>query len=138
MRRARVSAALLGSFVVTGATVLVMAQAPAPQATPQAPAGRGAPAGPPGAGRGQPPPPNWPSTMANPYRMMEKWPTFGPSRSGAAIGIIPDGKGGTWLHHRSEPPILHVDASGKVVQTFGDKMFVQAHGFCRDRDGNFW
>jgi sugar lactone lactonase YvrE len=76
--------------------------------------------------------------MVNPYRLTEKWPAFGAIRSGAAIGIIPDGKGGTWLHHRSEPPILHIDASGKVVQTFGDKMFVQAHGFCRDRDGNFW
>ena len=60
-------------------------------------------------------------------------PDLGPAEYAA-----PDGKGGTWLHHRSEPPILHVDASGKIVQTFGDKMFVQAHGFCRDRDGNFW
>ena len=74
---------------------------------------------------------NWPSTMANPYRMVEKWPTFGTIRSGAAIGIIPDGKGGTWLHHRSEPPIIHFDASGKILKTFGDKMFVQAHGFCQ-------
>jgi len=141
MRRARALAGLLGSFAVAaGAAVIVLAQAPAPPAAPpQPPAGRGAPAGQPGAARGQqPPPPSWPSAMANPYRMVEKWPTFGPIRSGAAIGIIPDGKGGTWLHHRSEPPILHVDASGKVVQTFGDKMFVQAHGFCRDRDGNFW
>jgi len=140
MRRARSLTALLGSFaVVTGAAVMLAAQAPpAPQA-PQPPVSRGAAVGQPGAARGQqPPPPNWPSAMANPYRMVEKWPTFGTIRSGAAIGIIPDGKGGTWLHHRSEPPILHVDASGKVVQSFGDKMFVQAHGFCRDRDGNFW
>ena len=61
-----------------------------------------------------------------------------PCKPGAAIGIIPDGTGGTWLHHRSEPPIIHFDASGKRVAAFGDKMFVQAHGFCRDRDGNFW
>ena len=55
-----------------------------------------------------------------------------PMKPGAAIGIIPDGKGGTWLHHRSEPPIIHFDASRQVAsQTFGDKMFVQAHGFCR-------
>jgi hypothetical protein len=91
-----------------------------------------------GPGRGQAPVPEWPSTMANPYRMVEKWPAFGEIRSGAAIGIIPDGKGGTWLHHRSEPPIIHFDASGKILKTFGDKMFVQAHGFCQDRDGNFW
>ena len=76
--------------------------------------------------------------MVNPYRMVENWPRFGEIRSGAAIGIIPDGTGGTWLHHRSEPPILHIDASGAILKSFGDKMFVQAHGFCQDSDGNFW
>jgi len=83
-------------------------------------------------------PPEPPSAMVNPYRITENWPLFGDIRSGAAIGIIPDGKGGTWLHHRSEPPILHIDASGNIIKRFGDKMFVQAHGFCQDRDGNFW
>ena len=78
------------------------------------------------------------SAMVNPYRITENWPLYGDIRSGAAIGIIPDGKGGTWLHHRSEPPILHIDASGNITKRFGDKMFVQAHGFCQDRDGNFW
>ena len=76
--------------------------------------------------------------MVNPYRMVERWPTFGSVVSGAAIGIIPDGKGGTWLHHRSEPPIMHFDAAGNILKRFGDGMFVQAHGFCQDRDGNFW
>jgi sugar lactone lactonase YvrE len=92
-----------------------------------------------GSGRGaavRPPEP--PSAMANPYRIVENWPRFGDIRSGAAIGIIPDGRGGTWLHHRSEPPILHIDATGAIDKRFGDKMFVQAHGFCQDRDGNFW
>ena len=89
-----------------------------------------------GQGRGQAPEP--PSAMVNPYRMVENWPRFGEIRSGAAIGIIPDGTGGTWLHHRSEPPILHIDASGAILKSFGDKMFVQAHGFCQDGDGNFW
>jgi DNA-binding beta-propeller fold protein YncE len=83
-------------------------------------------------------PPERPSAMANPYRITESWPKFGDIRSGAAIGIIPDGKGGTWLHHRSEPPILHIDAAGNIDKRFGDKMFVQAHGFCQDRDGSFW
>jgi sugar lactone lactonase YvrE len=79
------------------------------------------------------------STMSNPYRMLESWPTLRPGMKwGAAIGLIPDGKGGTWMHFRSEPPILHIDASGRIVTSFADGMFVQAHGFCRDRDGNFW
>jgi sugar lactone lactonase YvrE len=91
---------------------------------------------PPGQARGNYPP--WTSTMANPYRVTANWPRLGDIKPGAAIGIIPDGKGGTWLHHRSEPPILHIDASGAVDKRFGNGMFVQAHGFCQDRDGNFW
>ena len=90
----------------------------------------------PGQARGGYPP--WTSTMASPYRMIPNWPHLGDIKPGAAIGIIPDGKGGTWLHHRSEPPILHIDASGAIDKRFGDGMFVQAHGFCQDRDGNFW
>jgi sugar lactone lactonase YvrE len=79
------------------------------------------------------------SAMSNPYEMVANWPTLRPGMKwGAAIGIIPDGSGGTWLHFRSEPPILHFDAEGKITQSFGDGMFVQAHGFCRDREGNFW
>ncbi len=87
-------------------------------------------------GRGAAPEP--PSAMANPYRMVENWPHFGPIKPGAAIGLVPDGRGGVWLHHRSEPPIIHFDAAGNLLTSFGAGMFVQAHGFCRDRDGNFW
>ena len=57
---------------------------------------------------------------------------------GAVIGIIPDGQGGTWIHHRSDPPIIHLDGSGSVLKSFGDGMFVMAHGFCMDHDGNLW
>jgi DNA-binding beta-propeller fold protein YncE len=90
----------------------------------------------PGQARGGYPP--WPSTMAAPYQITPNWPRLGDIKPGAAIGIIPDGKGGTWLHHRSEPPILYIDPSGNVTRRFGNGMFVQAHGFCQDRDGNFW
>jgi DNA-binding beta-propeller fold protein YncE len=82
--------------------------------------------------------PTWTSAMASPLKVTPNWPQLGDIKPGAAIGIIPDGKGGTWLHHRSEPPILHIDASGTVDRRFGNGMFVQAHGFCQDRDGNFW
>lgn len=77
--------------------------------------------------------------MTNPYQMVENWPHLRPGMKwGAAIGIIPDGKGGTWMHFRSEPPIMHFDAAGNILKSFGDGLFVQAHGFCQDRDGNFW
>lgn len=79
------------------------------------------------------------SAMSNPYVMTENWPALGPGMKwGAAIGLIPDGNGGVWMHFRSEPAINHFDASGKLLQSFGQGVFVQAHGFCRDRDGNFW
>jgi sugar lactone lactonase YvrE len=79
------------------------------------------------------------STMNNPYRMVENWPTLRPGMSwGAAIGLIPDNTGGTWMLFRSEPPINYIDAEGNITKSFGDGVFVQAHGFCMDNDGNLW
>lgn len=79
------------------------------------------------------------STMSNPYQIVEQWPTLRDGMTwGAAIGIIPDNTGGTWMLFRSEPPINYIDASGTITKSFGDGMFVQAHGFCMDQDGNLW
>ncbi len=79
------------------------------------------------------------STMSNPYRIVERWPTLREGMTwGAAIGIIPDNTGGTWMLFRSEPPINYIDASGTITKSFGEGLFVQAHGFCMDRDGNLW
>src|SRR5712692_1654503 len=77
------------------------------------------------------------NAMTNPYRMLEHWPHLGDIKPGAAIGIVPDGKGGVWLQHRSVPAILHIDPSGNIVKTF-DAVFASSHGFCQDQDGNFW
>jgi DNA-binding beta-propeller fold protein YncE len=131
-------------FVFKGLSDALPPNGIAPAAAPQQSTGAAAPAQgtaprtfpAPGQARGGYPP--WTSTMASPYRVIPNWPRLGDIKPGAAIGIIPDGKGGTWLHHRSEPPILHIDASGNVDRRFGNGMFVQAHGFCQDRDGNFW
>ena len=79
------------------------------------------------------------STMSNPYRLIESWPTLRPGMEwGAAIGLIPDGTGGTWMMFRSEPPINYINAEGQITKSFGDGMIVQAHGFCMDGDGNLW
>jgi hypothetical protein len=77
------------------------------------------------------------NAMSNPYRMLENWPHLGPIKPGAAIGIVPDGKGGVWLQHRSEPGILHFDAAGTIVKRF-EVTFASSHGLCQDADGNFW
>jgi sugar lactone lactonase YvrE len=77
--------------------------------------------------------------MNDPYQLVAGWPSMPPKITwGQAIGLVPDGTGGLWLQHRSEPPILHFNAAGNVVASFGEGTFVQAHGLCRDRSGNFW
>jgi len=58
------------------------------------------------------------NAMANPYRMLEKWPNLEGIKPGAAIGIVPDGSGGLWLQHRSDPAMLHVDARGTITKRF--------------------
>jgi WD40 repeat protein len=77
------------------------------------------------------------NAMINPYRVLEHWPHLGDIKPGAAIGIVPDGKGGVWLEHRSEPAILHIDPSGNIVKRF-EVTFSSSHGLCQDHDGNFW
>jgi sugar lactone lactonase YvrE len=77
--------------------------------------------------------------MANPYRLVESWPTLLPGmRWGAAINFLPDNQGGTWALLRTEPPIAYFNASGALSKHFGEGMFVSGHGMCRDRDGNIW
>ena len=39
---------------------------------------------------------------------------------------------------RSEPPILHYDASGHLIKAFGQNLFVFPHGATVDRQGNLW
>lgn len=79
------------------------------------------------------------STMPNRYRMLENWPALPAGVEwGAAIGIIPDDTGGTWMLFRSEPPILYINADGQVTKSIGEGTIVQAHGFCMDQDGNLW
>src|SRR5690242_6192352 len=76
------------------------------------------------------------SAMNDPYRLVAGWPSMPPNITwGQAIGLVPDGTGGLWLQQRSEPPVLHFNAAGHVVASFGQGTFVQAHGLCRDRSG---
>lgn len=136
---------VVGVVVALATAMYVQAQQPTP-AAPAQPAQGSAPArptnggpytgtGPQGSARPEP----GVNLMSNPYRMVESWPTLNPGMKwGAAINFIPDNQGGTWALLRTEPPIVHFDASGKITQTMGEGLFVQAHGLCRDRDGNFW
>jgi sugar lactone lactonase YvrE len=54
------------------------------------------------------------------------------------ISVDPAANGDMWVFHRSDPPVMRFDPSGKLVTSFGTGMIVQAHGMTIDRDGNVW
>ena len=74
-----------------------------------------------------------------PYRLVPDW---GVLPNGAQWGEVPgmaiDANGKIFAFHRSEPPIVELDRSGKVLKTWGDKMFAWPHGIRVDRFGNLW
>ena len=75
----------------------------------------------------------------NPYRAVENWAQLPPGvQWGQVISVAPDAQGHIWVFHRSDPPILEFDASGKNLKSFGSGMFVQPHGLTIDRQGNIW
>jgi DNA-binding beta-propeller fold protein YncE len=89
------------------------------------------------------------SDPPNPYRAVENWVKLPDERKWGqtiSVGVDPDGKsiwvfercGGTTCDGSDIAPILKIDASGKVVKSFGAGMFVFPHGLHLDRDGNVW
>ena len=77
--------------------------------------------------------------VPNPYREDANWANLPPGvKWGGVISVDPASNGDMWVFHRGTPPILRFDASGKVVKSFGEGMFVQPHGMTVDRDGNVW
>jgi len=79
------------------------------------------------------------NNLPNPYHAVENWAQLPAGMQwGQVIAVKPDAHGNLWVFHRSEPPILEFDASGKFLKSFGAGMFVQPHGLEIDRDGNVW
>lgn len=90
-----------------------------------------------------------PNSQPNPYQTIDGWFKLPEGRawgSSSAIDIAPDGKS-VWIAERcgantcagsSVDPILHFDASGKLIKSFGAKMFVFPHGMFVDKQGNVW
>ncbi len=75
----------------------------------------------------------------SPYQKDSNWPQLPQGmKLTLAIGMFPDADDNIWLLHRSDPPIIKFDPSGRILKSFGDKMFAQSHGFCMDRAGNLW
>ena len=69
------------------------------------------------------------NAMNNPYRMLENWPHLGDIKPGAAIGIVPDGKGGAneWDIEGGTPGGLRRNGWSRDVLKPGEKVSVRIH-----------
>ncbi len=97
-------------------------------------------------------------TPPNPYRLVESWAQIPANMNGGkwgeVIGVKPGPDGGIWVLHRcfnvvppgsatcvgrdDMPPIMKFDASGKLLESFGQGLLAFPHGFHIDGDGNIW
>lgn len=75
-----------------------------------------------------------------------KLPADRPTGSTAGIAIDPDGRS-LWVFDRcgasscvgsTLAPIMHFDARGRLLTSFGANLFVRPHGIHVDTDGNVW
>ena len=75
----------------------------------------------------------------NPYRLVEGWAQLPEGMEWAqVISVDADAEGNLYVFHRAEPPILKFDPSGKLLESWGEGMFVRPHGFHVDQDGFLW
>jgi len=80
-----------------------------------------------------------PNDAPNPYRLVENWAKLPAGMEwGQVISVDPLANGNMLVFQRADPPLLVFDPSGKLVKSWGDGMFVQAHGLTVDKDGFIW
>jgi DNA-binding beta-propeller fold protein YncE len=88
------------------------------------------------------------AAQPNPYRTLDEWLAPIGRDLGSASSVAVDARGNVWLAERcgandcstdgSLDPILRLDASGRVLTTFGKGLFAWPHGIHVDIDGNVW
>ena len=86
--------------------------------------------------------------LPQPYRTTRDWGQLPSGMKWAAVTAIePSPDGSIYVVHRcfanscagrKEPPILKYDASGRLLKTWGEGMFIFPHGATVDREGNLW
>jgi hypothetical protein len=78
-------------------------------------------------------------TSSAPYKLVPNW---GVLPNGATWGEVPgmaiDANGRLFAFHRSEPPIVEMDADGHILKQWGEKLFAWPHGMRVDRFGFLW
>lgn len=80
-----------------------------------------------------------PGAQPNPYRLVMNWAEL-PStmKWGQVVAFDFDKRGDILLFHRNDPGILKFSRDGKLLKSWGDGLFVQAHGLFVDRFGAIW
>ena len=86
--------------------------------------------------------------LPQPYRTTRDWGELPQGVKWAAVTAVePSPDGSIYVIHRcfanscagrSEAPILKYNASGKLLKSWGEGMFIFPHGATVDRDGNLW
>ncbi len=86
--------------------------------------------------------------LPQPYRTTRDWGQLPAGVKWAAVTAVEPAPDGTiYVIHRcvanscagrKEPPILKFDANGKLLQSWGEGLFIFPHGATVDRDGNLW
>jgi hypothetical protein len=89
-----------------------------------------------------------PNSQPNPYRAIENWFKLPEPRTwGSSSAVDIDRQGNIWIAERcgmntcagrADAPVLKFDASGKLLKSFGEGLFVFPHFLRVDRDGNIW
>src|SRR5262245_29074361 len=74
-----------------------------------------------------------------PYAIVEHWGQLPPgSEWGEVSGVSIDRHGTIYAFRRADPPILQFNAAGDLLKSWGNGLFVQAHGLRIDRNGFLW
>src|SRR4030095_5230146 len=78
-------------------------------------------------------------SVPNPYREDANWAKLpAGAKGGGVISIDPAANGDMWVFHRSDPPVMRFDPTGKVVQSFGGGANGEAPRIDIDREWNVW
>jgi streptogramin lyase len=75
----------------------------------------------------------------NPYHRVTDWAQLPPDFQWAQVsGIAVDAQDNLWVEHRSDPPIVKLDKSRRLVKSLGQGLLAGPHGLHLDRNGNLW
>src|SRR5262245_14940993 len=93
---------------------------------------------------------NRPNAQPNPYRTIENWlqlpsgmdwaqGTTPQQFPGQVVGVDFEAAGNIIVIRRADPPLLKFDPTGRrLLQRWGEGLFVQTHGLYVDREGFVW